>query len=91
MTAGAMLTNEDQSVLDAVVTEDAQAFRALRNGGWSPEAIEKKARDLGVTDRLIKACRLSGSHPTMRDCIRCDVRFLSEGAHNRLCRRCVPR
>ncbi|MDH5673824.1 MAG: hypothetical protein OEZ06_16830 [Myxococcales bacterium] len=81
----------EQRIIDAIVAHDAPQFGELTRSGISREAICDHARRLGLTDRMIKECRLSGTQPAMRLCMKCDARFLSSGIHNRLCRRCPPR
>jgi hypothetical protein len=57
----------------------------------SEASVREHAHALGLTWGFIKQCRLSGSRPAMRTCIKCDARFLSSGVDNRLCRHCPPR
>jgi hypothetical protein len=84
-------TYSDQRIIDALVSDDPKLLGALTHGGVTRADIDAHARALGVTDRFIKECRLSGSRPAMRSCVKCDARFLSSGVHNRLCRRCPAR
>ncbi len=81
----------DQRIIEALVAHDSPHFKELTDQGVSRESIRAHARNLGLTDRFIKECRLTGSRPAMRVCVKCDTRFLSSGIHNRLCRRCPPR
>lgn len=74
-----------------MVSDDVQVFRELLGRGIDESSVRAHARELGVTDGFIKECRLSGSRPAMRCCIKCDVKFLSSGIHNRVCRRCASR
>jgi hypothetical protein len=81
----------EQRIIQSLVADDASLFRELSRSGFNAAAIRAHARSLGMTHAFIKECRLSGSRPAMRACIRCDARFLSSGIHNRLCRRCPQR
>jgi len=50
--------------------------------------------DSGVDDQLDDGFGLphaSGDAPAERQCMACGASFLSEGWHNRLCRRCAKR
>lgn len=80
----------DQRILDLTMSADKEAIRrfASRTGATS-KAIRARARKLGLTPPLIRQCRLAGTRPKLRACLRCDTRFLSRGRHNRLCRRCA--
>jgi hypothetical protein len=79
----------DQQIIDAVVSEERTLLRELRRKGMSSEAVRVRANQIGLTHDFIRRCRLAGSRPAMRACMRCDAIFLSAGTHNRLCRRCV--
>ena len=82
----------DQRIIDLTLAGDDQALRRFsKRAGVELEAIRARARKLGLTARVVKACRLAGTRAAMRDCLRCDDRFLSRGRHNRLCRRCARR
>ncbi|MGD8863299.1 MAG: hypothetical protein PVI30_25020 [Myxococcales bacterium] len=81
----------DQRIIDALVCNAGFRLPELTQRGISEESIRAYARELGLTDRIIKESRLAGTRPAMRLCMKCDLRFLSSGIHNRLCRRCVPR
>lgn len=79
---------EEQRVIDALMDEEGAKHSRHADTGLSWKAIKRCGRELGMTDGFIKGCRLSGSQPAMRVCVRCDARFLSTGVHNRVCRRC---
>ena len=81
------LEDDDQRVIDALMDEEPGS----ECGATRWETVLTRGRQLGITDRFIKECRLAGSRPAMRNCVSCDERFLSTGFHNRLCRRCRPR
>lgn len=81
----------DQRIIDSLVADDTKLFDELAARGVSESLVREHARALGITDGFIKECRLSGSRPAMRTCIKCDAVFLSSGLHNRLCRSCPPR
>jgi hypothetical protein len=79
----------DQRIIDAIVSEEHTLLRELSLQGLSQEAVRARAGEMGITNEFIRQCRLSGSRPAIRVCVRCDASFLSAGTHNRLCRRCV--
>lgn len=81
----------EQRIIKGLIADDSAMFRELSRSGVNAAAVRAYARALGMTHAFIKECRLSGSRPAMRQCIRCDARFLSSGIHNRLCRRCPHR
>lgn len=81
----------DQRIIEALVAGDVTLFSQLATSGITEASVRAHASSLGVTNEFIKQCRLSGSRPAMRVCIRCDARFLSSGIHNRLCQRCPTR
>lgn len=70
---------------------DKELLKQLYREALSVEAVNARAVRMGLTDELIKRCRLIGTLPDMRTSIKCDARFLSAGHHNRLCKRCPPR
>lgn len=80
---------DDQGVIDALIDEHGARELARDGSRWA--SLVRRGQQLGVTDRIIKECRLAGTKPAMRNCVSCDERFLSTGFHNRLCRRCRPR
>jgi len=83
------IDGSDQRIIDAIVSEEHTLLRELSSQGLSQEAVRARAGQIGLTNEFIRQCRLSGSRPAMRVCIKCDAFFLSAGTHNRLCRRCV--
>ena len=78
-------------MIAAFMSTDQDLLSALYREDTSIEALNARAADIGLTSELIKRCRLIGTLPQMRKCIKCDARFLSAGPHNRLCKRCPPR
>jgi hypothetical protein len=74
-----------------IANDETQVLHELSSRGVNEVAVRAHVRAIGVTNEFIKECRLSGSRPAMRVCIKCDMTFLSLGIHNRLCRRCPPR
>jgi hypothetical protein len=83
------LDGSDQRIIDAFVSEEHTLLRELSVQGLSHEAVRARAEQLGLTNEFVRQCRLSGSRPAIRGCVKCDASFLSAGTHNRLCRRCV--
>lgn len=81
----------DRRLIAAFMSSDQELLSALYREESSIEAVNARAAGMGLTSELIKRCRLIGTLPAMRKCIKCDVRFLSAGPHNRLCKRCPPR
>lgn len=81
----------DQQIIDAFVADDGIGSGSLAPDSVSESLIRDRARVLGLTKEFTKKCRRSGSRAAMRTCMKCDLRFLSAGIHNRLCQRCRPR
>jgi len=81
----------DQRIIDSLISEDMSVLRYLSACGVNEASVRAHARALGMTHEFIKQCRLSGTRPAMRTCVKCDATFLSSGIHNRLCHRCIPR
>lgn len=81
----------EQRMVESLISDDTKLIRELERRGVSEASVRAHARALGMTWEFIKQCRLSGSRPAMRVCVNCDVRFLSSGIDNRLCRRCGRR
>ncbi len=81
----------DQRIIDCLVAGDQEQLDELSKDGGGEEAIRARAKALGLTNEFIKKCRLSGSRPALRACMKCDAKFLSWGLQNRLCRRCSVR
>jgi hypothetical protein len=84
-------TQYDVQIIAALVEPETQLLDALYRNGVSKELVNARAAKLGLTQEFIKRCRLTGSRPGLRKCIKCEASFLSAGPHNRLCRRCPPR
>ena len=78
----------DQQTIDRFIAEGDGLMRSLPADNSTEALLRARARALGMTSEFIKKCRLSGSRPAMRVCIRCGVHFLSSGIDNRCCRRC---
>ena len=93
--APVQVTNEekelDRRFIEAFMHPEQHLLSALYRDGMSVEEVNVRAARMGLTSEFIKRCRLTRTLPGMRMCIRCDVRFLSAGPHNRLCKRCPPR
>ena len=81
----------DRQIIAALVHTERSLLNALYRDGFTAERVSARAGQLGLTTELIKRCRLTGTQPSIRSCIKCDARFLSAGPQNRLCRRCPPR
>jgi uncharacterized paraquat-inducible protein A len=81
----------DRRIIEALVHPDEALLNALYRSGMTAEAVTARAASLSLTNEFIKQCRLTGTRPGMRSCVKCDARFLSAGPQNRLCRRCPPR
>ena len=81
----------DRRIIEALVHPEQDLLNALYRSGLSAEVVSARAARLGLTNEFIKRCRLTGTQPSLRLCIKCDVKFLSAGPQNRLCRRCQPR
>lgn len=81
----------DREIIDAFIDEESGALRALYGRGLTEKAVNDRAGKLGLTREFIKRCRLAGTRPAMRACVKCDAPFLSAGKHNRLCGRCPAR
>jgi hypothetical protein len=81
----------DREIIAALVAEEGDGLSALFRRGFSEQAVTERAALLGLTRDFIKRCRLAGTQPALRSCVRCDVPFLSAGPHNRLCGRCPLR
>lgn len=83
-----MSSSLDQRIIDCLVAGDKEQLNALSSDGGGEAAIRARAKALGLTNEFIKKCRLSGTQPALRGCMKCDTSFLSWGLQNRLCRRC---
>lgn len=81
----------DRAIIDAFLEEESGGLRALYGRGFSEKVVTERAGKLGLTRDFIKRCRLAGTHPAVRSCVKCDALFLSAGKHNRLCNRCPAR
>jgi hypothetical protein len=81
----------DLRIIAALVHTEHTLLDALYRSGLTAGVVNARAARLGLTHELIKRCRLTGTQPSLRQCIKCDMRFLSAGPQNRLCRRCPPR
>jgi uncharacterized paraquat-inducible protein A len=81
----------DRQIIAALIHPEQALLKALYSSGMTAEAVNARAARLGLTSDFIKRCRLTGTQPGLRQCIKCDARFLSAGPQNRLCRRCPPR
>jgi uncharacterized paraquat-inducible protein A len=82
----------DVEIIAALVDPEPGLLNALyRTSTLTKQAVNTRAEQLGLTSDFIKRCRLTGTRPSLRTCVKCDVRFLSAGPQNRLCRRCPPR
>jgi hypothetical protein len=84
-------TEIDRQVIAALIHTEPTLLQALYCSGITKEVVNASAARLGLTNELIKRCRLTGTRPSLRTCIKCDASFLSAGPQNRLCRRCPPR
>jgi hypothetical protein len=84
-------TQYDGQIIAALIDTEPHLLNALYRGGLSKQAVRVRAEQLGLTNEFIKGCRLTGTRPSVRTCVKCDARFLSAGPQNRLCRRCPPR
>jgi len=84
-------TQYDGQIIAALIDTEQRLLNALYRDGVSKQLVTARAAKLGLTQEFIKRCRLTGTRPSLRTCIKCDASFLSAGPHNRLCRRCPPR
>jgi hypothetical protein len=84
-------TEIDLRIIEALVHPEQDLLNALYRSGVTVETVTARAARLSLTNEFIKRCRLTGTQPGMRRCVKCDARFLSAGPQNRLCRKCPPR
>lgn len=80
----------DDRILRGLVEDEVALLREMSQRGHSAKAVRARATRLGLTHQIVMRCRLAGSWPSMRECLACELRFLSMGSHHRLCRRCQP-
>jgi hypothetical protein len=80
----------DEQILRGMVENEVALLREMSQQGHPAAAVRARAARLGLTQQVVMRCRLAGSWPSMRECLQCEVRFLSMGSHHRLCRRCQP-
>jgi hypothetical protein len=80
----------DERILRGLVEDEDALLREMSERGCSPTAVRARAAHLGLTGQIVMLCRLAGTRPSMRECLACELRFLSTGPHHRLCRRCRP-
>lgn len=85
------LTAMDRRIIDCLIADDPEELTALAEETGGETVIQDRAKELGLTNDMIKTCRLNGSRPKQRTCMKCDKSFLSWGIRNRLCARCTPR
>jgi hypothetical protein len=78
----------DARIIEGLVADDADERASIVQAAGGEAALQARARAIGLTRELIKQCRLSGTRPAQRACMKCDKTFLSWGVQNRLCRRC---
>jgi hypothetical protein len=81
----------ERRFIAAIIHADKAVLSELYREGMGVAAVNARAAHLGLTSEVIKLCRLNGTLPATRTCVKCDVRFLSAGPQNRLCKRCPPR
>jgi hypothetical protein len=81
----------DRRFIAAFIPTDQDLLQALYRESASVEEVDARAARMGLTTDFVRRCRLTGTTPQMRTCVKCDARFLSVGAQNRLCKRCPPR
>jgi hypothetical protein len=80
----------DEQILRGMVEDEVALLSEMSRRGHPAAAVRARAARLGLTQQIVMRCRLAGSWPSMRECLACELRFLSMGSHHRLCRRCQP-
>jgi hypothetical protein len=80
----------DEQILRGMVEDEVALLDEMKDRGHSASAVRARAAHLGLTQQVVLRCRLAGSWPSMRECLACELRFLSMGSHHRLCKRCQP-
>ena len=80
----------DEQILRGLVEDEVALLSEMSAHGHPASAVRARAAHLGLTHQIVMRCRLAGSWPSMRECLACELRFLSMGSHHRLCRRCQP-
>jgi hypothetical protein len=69
--------------------QEAMFTRLKQRHGLSRNAIKKRASALGIDRKVVEQLSLSGLTYGLRPCLRCEKGFLSRGAGNRLCPKCI--
>ncbi len=77
----------DRRIIAAFVASDDPSLDGLVPGLDEAE-VRRRAAAIGLTREVLRDARLFDVRLAMRECVRCDERFLSTGPQNRLCRRC---
>jgi hypothetical protein len=88
--AVAFTPQKDEQILRGMVQDEAALLHDMSVRGHPEWAVRARAAHLGLTQQIVIRCRLAGSWPSMRECLACELRFLSMGSHHRLCKRCQP-
>ena len=81
----------DGIIIEGFLDDRKAMFMKLKNMGFSRNAVNDRARRLGLSDQFIKRCAIGDPDVGLRICLRCGERFLSVGFQNRLCARCKNR
>ncbi len=81
----------DRRIIDGFLGDRAAMLEALAKEGLSEKAVRSRAAALGLTREFIAQCHLGGVDVLVRKCLVCDAPFVSLGAHNRLCLRCLKK
>ena len=81
----------DKRIIEGFLGDREEMIRDLAQAGFSRRAVLDRATTLGLTRDFLAQCKKGGVDVLVRQCLRCEQRFVSLGPQNRLCRRCLTR
>lgn len=81
----------DRLICERFLGSPQPKLQQLGDAGLTEEAIEKRARALGLSDSFRAQCEAAGARAAVRECLGCEQVFVSLGPQNRMCRRCRSR
>jgi len=78
----------DKRLIEGFLDDREAILRALEQDGFGRDAIQRRARVLGLTEKTLEQVRMNRRLISVRRCLRCEKEFLSLGPQNRFCVQC---
>ena len=78
----------DKRIIDGFLGDQEAMFAELAEAGFGREEVYRRSKTLGLSKKFMAQWHGGSTNVSVRQCLNCEVTFISMGSHLRLCLRC---